>query len=86
MVRNHAVVEWVYFYPFRHSNFDELWPVNAILESPPSDPAYQGSEELNIFDFDQIEANITAYPTLFYWPSRTPNPSIATVTPARPGG
>lgn len=76
----YKAVYYIYYYPFRRANYRELWPINALLNTPPilypnPDPT------LEIFDFPAIELTLTANPA---WPTRTPHPQMPTTDDPRP--
>jgi hypothetical protein len=69
-ITTYGDTEWVYFYPFRGEDYEELWPINSIWIIPPF-PFETTKIPLNILDFEAIEMTATAERA---WPTRTPQP------------
>lgn len=75
---NYADTEWVYFYPFRDENYENLWPVNYTFAAP-AFIEEMPELQLNDFDFDAIQVTLTLAPTSFLWPTVTPRPEATQI-------
>ena len=70
---NSADTEWIYFYPFREGNYEELWPVNSILKTQPF-ATEMPDLELEVLDFEAIQTTVAADSL---WPTVTPRATSA---------
>ncbi len=67
----YALDDWIYLYPYRPANYEDLWPMNNVFEVQPYYTPLPDIE-LDIFDYDAIQATLAVSPNV--WPSATPRP------------
>lgn len=70
-----ARATWIYYYPFRNSDNENLWPANSLITTT-SLPVGQAIGEMNLWDFSQIQTDIPSHATDYSWPTRTPSSEI----------